>query len=576
MTPFLEASSAGSLAIVKYMEEQGADINRVTDDGRTILHVAAKGNCIKTLEHLLQSPKLTHSLSTRTKNGRTVLLCAVQAGSVDTARFIFERSSCAEILRKTDDGCTCLHYAVVSGKSKMLSLFKDSGICHHDQTREGFTALHLAVSGSNPTVMQTLLDHIDRKTLTTQNPFANPVLIDSSAMLQDHHGLWTVDDFVSGRRLNLPTNSGKTALQLLLSADPFTPNHYSMFKDLISRVGIDLELVDREKKTPLVALAGRFSSDYGTVGYRLAIKELLDRGVNTNAQDISGRTALHYLCDSRVFGPFIYQAIIDLIGIEARLADVLSIAPPPPPPQAWPSAPPLRGRPGRAMRPVKETGRPSGPPPPPPPSLGAKSQPRKSEIASNKSDIARVDILDQTKETALQAFFRNLNRTHNNDYPIEIAIRLLDLSPKNVLNRQLPNGSRLFNIAIIFKNDKLINKLYDLGINTEERDSTLELRSPLELFCINGAREVEVLRKLISVCKNLTEFDFKGLSLLHLASSFGHVKVVRELLDGGIDVNIECPHRVTALSHAIFRGHTPVVELLLDSGATRKADCSVS
>ena len=105
-----------------------------------------------------------------------------------------------------------------------------------------------------------------------------------------------------------------------------------MLKELLSRDGIDLERIDREKKTPLVALASRLSNDCSNEDYRLAIRELLDRGVDPNAQDISGRTALHYLCDARRFGPFIFQAIVDLIGIKGWLVDVFSSGGPPPPP----------------------------------------------------------------------------------------------------------------------------------------------------------------------------------------------------------------------------------------------------
>jgi ankyrin repeat protein len=178
-----------------------------------------------------------------------------------------------------------------------------------------------------------------------------------------------------------------------------------------------------------------------------------------------------------------------------------------------------------------------------------------------------VDIRDKTGETALQAFFRNLDRTHNPNHATEIAIRMLSLSAKSELDRQLPNGSRLFNLAIIFKNDKLIQELYNLGVNTEERDSTQEYRSPLELFCIHGARDTEILRSLIKACKNLSELDFKGLGLLHLASDSGHIKVVRELIEGGLNVNIQSRDRLTALCYAVSAGHTSIVELLLDNGA---------
>jgi ankyrin repeat protein len=430
MTPFLKAASSDSLTVLKYVEEQGADINKVTEDGRTILHVAAAGNSVKILEHLLQSSKLTHSLLTKSRNSLTILLCATQAGSIDTTRFILKRSSRSKILSKTDDGHTCLHYAVMSGKSKMLSLFQGSGIYYDDQTKEGFTALHYATKASGYIPMRTLLNHIDQTSLATQNPFANPA---GSVTVPNCRRVWTVDGFVSGRQFDLTTNSGETALQLVLTTDPFTHVHLSMLKELLSRDSVDLERIDREKKTPLVALASRLSNDCSNEIYRLAMRELLDRGVDPNAQDISGRTALHYLCDARRFGPFIFQAIVDLVGIKGWLVDVFSSGGPPQPPPGSSGLPlPLPSgtlpRSGgrirlvppnlrKARRVTKHSGRSPGPPGPPPIST-AFFPLVKPAVSSNKSDIARVDILDLTKETALQAFFRNLDRTYNQNFPV--------------------------------------------------------------------------------------------------------------------------------------------------------------
>lgn len=177
------------------------------------------------------------------------------------------------------------------------------------------------------------------------------------------------------------------------------------------------------------------------------------------------------------------------------------VPPPPPPPGARMGSPPM-------INIIREEL------PPPPPSTIKIIREGKSTPSCKKFGIARVDILDETKETALQAFFRNLNRAFNGTTPLEIAVRMLDLSPKTELDRGLPNGDRLFNIAIIFKNDTLIKKLYDLGVDTKERDSTLKLMSPLECFCIYGARETEVLNKLIADCTNLSELDNRVCSFL--------------------------------------------------------------
>jgi ankyrin repeat protein len=331
LTPLLEAAGAMSLDVVRFMEGMGSDINAIAADGRTVLHISAAGNSVSNLEYLIQSPRLTHSLSTRSKNGSTVLLCAVKAGSLEATRFILQRSSRSDILSKTDDGHTCLHYAVISGKPKIISLFTDADICHHDRTSEGFTPLHYAAKSSDWQPLRVILDYIDEVSLFSHNPFSYPTLIESRAPLQAANGTWSVDDFVSGRHLNVPTSSrtsGKTALQLLLSADPFTYVQSNMVRDLLSRAGIDLDRRDIEKKTPLVALASRLSNESGNSN----LLKLLDRGVDINTQDVFGRTALHYLCDPVSFSRSIFQAIGDLIGVEKQFAKVLSGGPPPPPP----------------------------------------------------------------------------------------------------------------------------------------------------------------------------------------------------------------------------------------------------
>jgi ankyrin repeat protein len=510
MTPLLDAASSEFLDVVQYLEARGSNINAVTEDGRTILHVSAASNSLTVLQYFLQCTRLTRTLSTRCKNGRTALLCAVEGGSLETARFILQKSTQSEILSKTDDGHTCLHYAVMSGNPKMFSLIQDAGICHHDQTSEGFTALHCAAKASNAELFRVMLDYIDRVSLT-QTIFAYPTLIEPRPGLQGSDGTWSIDDFVSGRRLDLPTSSGgKTPLQLLLSADPFNRGHRKMIQALVSRVGIDLERRDREKKTPLIALASRLSNEPRNGDLRLAIKHLLHRGVDTNAQDVFGRTALHYLCDPVSISKYTSQAIAYLIGAEELAATFsgTTLSAPPPPPSRLPIVHAGSGvRVARSRSPIPRRSL-----APPPPLTSPKIETAEPECCSNKSNIARVDISDKLKETALQAFFRNLTKADSPFQTRKIAIKMLSLSAKDDLDRPFPDGSRMFNLAIMFQDDELIQELYNLGVNTEERDNTPASRSPLEVFCILGARDLGILRKLIKACKNISELDFQGVS----------------------------------------------------------------
>ena len=527
VTPILEAAGHECLDVVRFLEENGSDINAVAADGRTILHFSAADNSVPDLEHFLQSPKLTHSLTTRTKNGRTVLHCAVEAGSVEATRFILQRSSRLQILSKTDDRYTCLHYAVISGEARLFPLFEKSVICHYDQTSEGFAAIHFAAKSPNRQPLFNVLEYIDRNTHGNWNPFSYPTLIEPRAPVQCVNGTWSVDDFVSGRRLNVPTSSGtlgKTAIQIILSADDFSSSQAKMVEDIVCRTGIDLERPDREQKTPLVFLAGRLSNESENSEILEAIEYLLHEGVDRNPQDIFGRTALHYLCDPESFSEEIFEAIIDLVGVETPLTDRMSQAcasPPAPPPVvrssyfmihplinvSFSEAPfciakslinPLITQKLRGRRPgvlqcseiveVEKSWRRGSPYSSPyssrSPSRSPPLTPRLKPTGPKFSGTtARVDIPDKSGTTPLQAYFASLdrNRTHNPIKATEIAIRMLKLSPKDDLNRQLPDGNRLFNLAIKFKNDKLIQELYNGSqISTEERDSTAERRSPLE------------------------------------------------------------------------------------------------
>ena len=337
ITPLLQAAGLECLDVVRFLEENGSDVNAVTADGRTILHFSAAENSVPDLEYFLRSPKLTHSLTTRTKNGRTVLLCAVEAGSVEATQFIIQRSSPLEIRSKTDDGYTCLHYAIISGVARLFPLFEESGICHYDQTSEGFAAIHYGAKNGSRRPFRSFLDYIDRNTDANQNPFSYSTLIEPRATIQGVDGTWSVDDFVSGRRLNVPTSaqtSRKTAIQILLSADPFTYSHALMVRDVVWRAGIDLERRDREQKTALVFLASRLSNESENLNIKRAIEHLLIEGVDRNTQDIFGRTALHYLCHPISFSQGILETIGNLIGLETQHTSVISSASPPPPPPA--------------------------------------------------------------------------------------------------------------------------------------------------------------------------------------------------------------------------------------------------
>jgi ankyrin repeat protein len=64
--------------------------------------------------------------------------------------------------------------------------------------------------------------------------------------------------------------------------------------------------------------------------------------------------------------------------------------------------------------------------------------------------------------------------------------------------------------------------------------------------------------------------DNGGFTALMIASQFGHIEVVKLLLERGAKLDLQVPSGPTALIIASAQGNTDVVKLLLESGANKE------
>ncbi|RDW68212.1 hypothetical protein BP5796_08869 [Coleophoma crateriformis] len=331
----------------------------------------------------------------------------------------------------------------------------------------------LSKVAGNSEVVKALLDHIDEISIATPTNFALEGIAGSNAKLQDRYGAWALDPIGSQRGVDVHTNSGRTTLQLIIAADELNYPKLWMIEDLMSRAGINLELRDREKRTPFIALASRLSQSVDNHFLGEAMKQLLIRGVCVNAQDAAGHTALHYQCRADTFTSIVSHAIGCIIGIQGT--SLGNLQPPPPLPLSSSTT---------ELSTHKETNT---------------FKTTTTASADNPGDKVKVkagvDIPNNSKETATQAFFSKLTSTQNRDLAYSndvitnnIAIKLLKLSSKEKLDVQLLDGSRLFHIASTLRRDVLIRKLYDLGVDTQARDETRQRRTPLELFAYMASK----------------------------------------------------------------------------------------
>ncbi|PJZ52998.1 ankyrin repeat domain-containing protein [Leptospira adleri] len=103
-----------------------------------------------------------------------------------------------------------------------------------------------------------------------------------------------------------------------------------------------------------------------------------------------------------------------------------------------------------------------------------------------------------------------------------------------------------------------------------------ELSPNRNLFEAAALGDLEETKRLIGEFpEEINSLSKDGWSALHLASYFGHLEIVRFLIDAGADLSLTSKSKMSygnsALHSAIATGRKPVVELLLEKGADANA-----
>ena len=124
---------------------------------------------------------------------------------------------------------------------------------------------------------------------------------------------------------------------------------------------------------------------------------------------------------------------------------------------------------------------------------------------------------------------------------------------------------------------ELVKMLLELGMDVNEPGGTYG--SPLQGAAANGHEQiVDIFLSTKGIDVNAQQFyissagESEETSPLYLASEGGHIRVVKSLLDRGVDVNARVAQWATALTVAAVSGHKEVVELLIERGADLNED----
>ena len=305
-TILMIAARTGNAECVKLLLARGLDVNtREPLYGETALMWAAAGNHAEAVRALIARDAEVNARTAELKYPQdrfglegvltilphgswTALMYAGREGSLDAARALAEAG--ADLNLTDPDGTTALALAIINGHFDTAALLLDKGADPNIADTAGMAALYAAadmntlgeVYGRPPRPLRDKLNALDLMGILLRHG-ANPNAQLKSPTLQRAHtpGESTLAEG-STPLMRAAKNGDWAAMRLLL-------DH-----------GADPSIVQKNHTTALMLAAGLgrgqgvFAKDYATDREMLeAVKVLVARGVDVNAVNDNGQTAMH-------------------------------------------------------------------------------------------------------------------------------------------------------------------------------------------------------------------------------------------------------------------------------------------
>lgn len=157
LTPLILASSSSSNSrTIKYLLENGANIELCDKEDRTALHMAVQDNNEKGVHTLLKFADLDKIINTKDKDSNTPLHIACANGYEEIAIRLLDVD--ADVQSRNNDGKTPLHLAAFYGQDDVVdNILEKNASAINDFDTEGNAALHLAALKGHHDVIEYLL-----------------------------------------------------------------------------------------------------------------------------------------------------------------------------------------------------------------------------------------------------------------------------------------------------------------------------------------------------------------------------------------------------------------------------------
>jgi len=273
MTPLHYGVYYGYVPVVDYALKNGADLNLKDRRGLTPVWFSVSGGRPAMLRKLIA---LGADLSAKNQQGDNMLFRAAQAGNPEVFRTLFETGQ-FKADEKNAWGATPLHYALRSDAVEIVKFLVAQGVDLKSASEPDFTLLHHAVLSGATGGIHYLLDNGFDINVKNRNGMT-PLFL--AVDFGNRDGAWALA--MRGADVNAADENGQTPLLVAVKK-----GHADLI-DLFLKKGADPATIDARTGKSLLheaALRGRAK----------VVEALLRaRGIDKNARDKNGRTALSY------------------------------------------------------------------------------------------------------------------------------------------------------------------------------------------------------------------------------------------------------------------------------------------
>jgi len=271
MTPFHYGVYYGYVSVVDHALKNGIDLNIKDKRGLSPVWFSVSGKQPAMLKKLIA---LGADLSIKNPQGDNMLFRAASAGNAEIFGMLLDKGFKAD--DKNGWGALPLHYALRSNAVEIVKLLVAKGTDLKTEAEPGFSLLHHAVLSGKADIVHYLLDNGFDVNVRGQAG-ATPLLL--AVDFGNPDGARALA--MRGADVNAADESGQTPFLLAVK------KRHKDLVELFLEKGADLGTVDpRTGKTLLHEAALR--------GYSGVVETMLARGIQKNAKDKNGYTALSY------------------------------------------------------------------------------------------------------------------------------------------------------------------------------------------------------------------------------------------------------------------------------------------